>query len=75
MNYLLRPDVMAGISNSVHYANGNLAADPLVDAAIKADPAIYPPEDKMARLFALEAMPLKIDRVRTRTWNTIKTGK
>ncbi|MNZ60190.1 Putrescine-binding periplasmic protein precursor [compost metagenome] len=75
MDYLLRPDVMAGISNSVHYANGNLAADPLVDAAIKADPAIYPPQDKMAKLFALEAMPLKIDRVRTRIWNTVKTGK
>ncbi|MFJ3053161.1 polyamine ABC transporter substrate-binding protein [Pseudomonas nitroreducens] len=75
MNYLLRPDVMAGVSNYVHYANGNLAADPLVDKAIKADPAIYPPQDKMAKLFALESMPMKIDRVRTRTWNTIKTGK
>ncbi|WP_238579853.1 hypothetical protein, partial [Pseudomonas aeruginosa] len=30
------------ISNHVHYANGNLAADPLVDAEIKTDPAIYP---------------------------------
>jgi putrescine transport system substrate-binding protein len=75
MNYLLRPEVMANVSNYVHYANGNLAADPLVDKAIKADPAIYPPQDKMAKLFALESMPMKIDRVRTRTWNTIKTGK
>ncbi len=75
MNYLLRPEVMAAISNHVHYANGNLAADPLVDAEIKADPAIYPPQEKMAKLFALESMPQKIDRVRTRTWNTVKTGK
>jgi putrescine transport system substrate-binding protein len=66
---------MAGVSNYVHYANGNLAADPLVDKAIKADPAIYPPPDKMAKLYALESKPMKIDRVRTRTWNTIKTGK
>ncbi|CRQ96210.1 hypothetical protein, partial [Pseudomonas aeruginosa] len=29
----------------------------------------------MAKLFALESMPQKIDRVRTRTWNTVKTGK
>ncbi|WP_240451812.1 hypothetical protein, partial [Pseudomonas aeruginosa] len=27
------------------------------------------------KLFALESMPQKIDRVRTRTWNTVKTGK
>ena len=75
MNYLLRPEVMAGISNYVHYANGNLASEPLVDAAIKADPAIYPPQDKMAKLFALQSMPMKIDRLRTRIWTNVKTGK
>ena len=37
MNYLLRPDVMAGISNYVHYANGNQQADALVSPEIKAD--------------------------------------
>jgi putrescine transport system substrate-binding protein len=26
-------------------------------------------------LFALEAMPLNIDRVRTRIWTNIKSGK
>ena len=46
-----------------------------VSRHIKADPAIYPPADVMAKLFALESMPQKIDRVRTRTWNTVKTGK
>ena len=75
LNYLLRPDVMAGISNSVHYANGNAGADPLVDAAIKADPAIYPPADVMKSLFALESMPPKIDRIRTRVWSAVKTGR
>ncbi|MNJ74241.1 Putrescine-binding periplasmic protein precursor [compost metagenome] len=75
MNYLLRPEVMAGVSNFVHYANGNVAADPLVEAGIKADPAIYPPADVMKSLFALESMPQKIDRVRTRVWNAVKTGR
>ncbi|KAF1071930.1 MAG: Spermidine-binding periplasmic protein SpuE [Pseudomonas citronellolis] len=75
MNYLLRPDVMAGISNYVRYANGNLASEPLVAADVKADPAIYPPKDKMDKLFALQSMPMKIDRIRTRIWTTIKTGK
>ncbi|QEY64107.1 extracellular solute-binding protein [Metapseudomonas lalkuanensis] len=75
LDYLLRPEVMAGISNSVRYANGNAAADPLVDAGIKADPAIYPPADVMKNLFALESMPPKIDRVRTRVWSAIKTGR
>ncbi len=75
MNYLLEPQVMADITNSVHYANGNSAADSLVDPQIKADTKIYPSEDMMGKLFALEAMPLKIDRIRTRIWNTIRTGR
>ena len=75
MNYLLEPQVMADITNSVHYANGNSAADSLVDPEIKADTKIYPSEAMMGKLFALEAMPLNIDRVRTRVWNTIRTGR
>jgi putrescine transport system substrate-binding protein len=47
----------------------------MVEAGIKADPAIYPPTEVMKSLFALESMPLKIDRVRTRVWNAVKTGR
>ncbi|WP_226457085.1 polyamine ABC transporter substrate-binding protein [Pseudomonas sp. AF03-9] len=75
MNYLLEPQVMADITNSVHYANGNSAADGLVAPEIKADTKIYPSEEMMGKLFALEAMPLNIDRIRTRVWNTIRTGR
>lgn len=74
MNYLLRPEVMANISNHVQYANGNEQADSLVNPAIKADTKIYPTAEVQKKLFALEAMPMKIDRVRTRLWNTIKSG-
>ncbi|WLH81802.1 polyamine ABC transporter substrate-binding protein [Pseudomonas sp. FP2335] len=75
MNYLLEPKVMADITNSVHYANGNSAADGLVAPEIKADTKIYPSGEMMGKLFALEAMPLNIDRIRTRVWNTIRTGR
>ena len=75
MNYLLRPDVMAGITNHVHYANGNEQADALVSPEIKADTKVYPTPAMMDKLFALEAMPLNIDRVRTRVWTNIKSGK
>ena len=74
MSYLLQPQVMADISNHVHYANGNAKADSLVDPQLKNDPAVYPPEAIMGKLYALEAMPLKIDRVRTRIWTRVKSG-
>jgi putrescine transport system substrate-binding protein len=74
MNYLLQPEVMAAISNHVHYANGNAKADGLVDPALKADNKVYPPQEVMSKLYALEAMPLKIDRMRTRIWSKVKSG-
>jgi len=75
MNYLLEPQVMAGITNYVSYANGNLQSDPLVKPEIKSDTKIYPDPQMMGKLFALEAMPLDIDRVRTRLWTKIKSGE
>ncbi|MES2869705.1 MAG: polyamine ABC transporter substrate-binding protein [Pseudomonadota bacterium] len=74
MNYLLRPDAMAEITNFVQYANGNQQADALVSPEIKADTKVYPTPEMMGTLFALEAMPLNIDRVRTRLWTKIKAG-
>mgnify|MGYP002129468372 CR=1 FL=1 len=74
MNHLLQPEVMAGISNHVHYANGNAKADALVDPALKSDNKVYPPQEVMTKLYALEAMPLKVDRVRTRIWSKVKSG-
>lgn len=74
MNYLLQPEVMAHISNFVHYANGNSKADAFVEPALKADNKVYPPEAVMSKLFTLQAMPLKIDRLRTRIWSKIKSG-
>ncbi|MNS84396.1 Putrescine-binding periplasmic protein precursor [compost metagenome] len=74
MNYLLQPEVMANISEHVQYANGNLKADTLVDPAMKANTMIYPSDEMLGKLYALEAMPAKIDRIRTRLWTSIKAG-
>jgi putrescine transport system substrate-binding protein len=35
---------------------------------------VYPSKEVMDTLFPLEPLPLKFERVRTRTWNTVKTG-
>ncbi len=38
LNYLLRPDVVAHISDHVFYANANKAATPLVSAEVRENP-------------------------------------
>ncbi|MFO4004246.1 extracellular solute-binding protein, partial [Enterobacter hormaechei] len=75
LNYLMRPDVIAHISDHVYYANGNKASEPLVSEEIRNNPAIYPPADVFAKLFTLKVQEPKIDRVRTRAWTKVKSGK
>ena len=74
MNYLLTPQVIANISNSIHYANPNLAADQYVGPAVKQDLAIYPPTGVLDKLFTVEELPAAIARLTTRLWTKLKTN-
>ncbi len=75
IDYLLRPDVIADITNYVSYANANPAATKLVDEEIRNDPSIYPPKLVRSRLVTSEVPPAEIQRLRTRTWTRVKTGR
>lgn len=74
IDYLMRPEVIAGISNYIGYANANLKATPLVDKSISADTAIYPDQAVLDRLSVTTNLPPKIQRRRSRTWTRIKSG-
>jgi putative spermidine/putrescine transport system substrate-binding protein/putrescine transport system substrate-binding protein len=74
MNYLLEPQVIANISNSIHYANPNAAASEFLSPDVKQDSAIYPPKSVMEKLFTVEELPAKIARLTTRLWTKLKTN-
>src|SRR5215831_13226711 len=74
LNYMLDPRVIAGVTNYIHYANDNAAADAYVDPQIRADPAVYLPPSVEARLYHAEEAGPALERLRTRTWTRIKTG-
>lgn len=75
IDYLLRPDVMAAITNKVHYANAVPASLEKVDAAIRGDANVFPPEAAMARFFTVRATAQAAERARTRMWARFKAGK
>ena len=75
MNYLLKPDVMAAITNSVRFPNGNEKATALVDKDITSDPGIYPSAEVQSKLYAIADMPAATQREMTRSWTKIKSGK
>ncbi|MBO0492480.1 MULTISPECIES: polyamine ABC transporter substrate-binding protein [unclassified Pseudomonas] len=75
MNYLLKPEVMASITNSVRFPNGNEKATALVDKDITSDPGIYPSAEVQAKLYAIADLPAATQRDMTRSWTKIKSGK
>jgi putrescine transport system substrate-binding protein len=74
IDYILRPDVIAAISNAVSYPNPNLTATPLVAPEIRDDPGIYPPEAVRRLLYIDLPAPRAYERGRTRAWSRMKSG-
>ena len=75
LNFLMRPEIIADISNFVSYANAVPASKPLLKKDILNNPGVYPPAETQKRLFTFAVVPPKIDRIYTRVWTTVKTGK
>jgi putrescine transport system substrate-binding protein len=75
IDYLLRPDVMAGIQNYVSYPSGNIAALPLVDDAIRENQGVFPSAETRAKLFNFVVIPPEVDRIYGRLWTRVKTGR
>jgi len=75
LNYLMRPEVMADISNTLKYRNGNKASLPFVQEAIKNDPATYPDAATRAKLSIETMQPPELKRLMTRLWTRFRTGQ
>jgi putrescine transport system substrate-binding protein len=73
LNYLLRPEVIAAISNETRYAAANAAALPMVTPAVRNDPAVYPPDEWRATLRVGHLHNPKEERLRSRLWSRVKT--
>jgi putrescine transport system substrate-binding protein len=74
LNYLMEPEVIAKCTNFTNYAHANKAALPFTDKAVLEDPAVFPSDDIMVRLWVQATASPKAERARTRAWNRLKTG-
>jgi putrescine transport system substrate-binding protein len=74
MNYILRPEVTADISNYVFYASANEAAERLLSPEVLNDPGIYPNEAAWDLLYPVYFGEPRTERLRTRTWARVKSG-
>jgi putrescine transport system substrate-binding protein len=71
IDFLLRPEIIAAITNETGYANAVKAADARVAPELRHDPVVYPPAD--AKLYTIPPAAQGFERTRTRAWTRIKT--
>jgi putrescine transport system substrate-binding protein len=75
INFVLQPDVMAGITNVVRYANAVPASRPMIRPDLLADTNIFPTPEQMKSFFTVTAVPPAVERQRTRMWARFKAGQ
>lgn len=75
IDFLLKPEIMAALSNYVFYANPVPASEPMVSDEVKTDPGIYPAPEVAANLFTLEAKDARSDRRINRAFTRLKSGR
>lgn len=75
INYILRPEVAAGITNYVYYANANAAATELVIEDVRMDPGTYPPAELRKKLYGIPNYPVEFARIVNRKWTRLMSGQ
>jgi len=74
INYILRPEVHAGLTNAVTYANPNKTATPFVNPEIKNNKSIYLSDADVANLIPPGNVDNNTRRTMTRLFTRFKTG-
>lgn len=74
INFVLRPDIMARITDATRYPNAVPATRVLVRPELLNDPTVFPTDAVMQRFFTIGPSAPAADRARTRLWARFKAG-
>ncbi len=74
INYILRPEVHASLSNKVFYANPNSASKKFVTKTVADNPTIFLAAADLKKITPPDAMPQEIRRVQTRIFTSFKAN-
>ena len=75
INYILRPEVHASLTNKVFYANPNAASIKFVKKEVAENKSIFLDAAGAKTMIAPDALPQEIRKVQTRTFSNFKTSK
>jgi putrescine transport system substrate-binding protein len=75
INYILKPEVHASLTNAVFYANPNKASLKFVKQELAKNPAVFPDEASMAKMIAPGTPDQATRKLITRTFTNFKSGR
>jgi len=75
INYILRPEVAAAITNKVFYANPNEASLKYVKKSVAENKTVFLKPDDLEKMTPPDAVPQDIRRVQTRIFTNFKAGR
>ncbi len=74
IDYILRPEVHASLTNKVFYANPNAASRKFIKPEVASNPTVFPTPEEMKKMQAPDALSNDIRRTMTRLYTSFKTG-
>jgi len=74
INYILRPEVHASLTNKVFYANPNQASKKFVRKEVAENPTVFLSADDLKKITSPDAVPQDIRRVQTRIFTSFKAN-
>ena len=74
MNYIMRAEVHASLTNKVFYANPNKESRKFIKAEVANNPSVFPTSAEMAVMVPPKALNNDIRRQITRVYTAFKTG-
>ena len=74
INYILRPEIHASLTNKVFYANPNKESRKFIKPEVANNPTVFPNDADMAKMALPDAVTNDIRRTMTRIYTSFKTG-
>jgi len=74
INYMLRGEVHAGLTNKVFYANPNLESKKFVKPEVAANPTVFLSPADLSKMVPPDSLNNDMRRLMTRTYTSFKTG-
>ncbi|MGA0610967.1 polyamine ABC transporter substrate-binding protein [Caldimonas sp. KR1-144] len=74
INYIMKPEVHASLTNKVFYANPNKESRKFIKPEVASNPTVFPSDADMAKMAAPDAINNDLRRTMTRLYTSFKTG-